>query len=466
MSTLMQAWNQEGRTHNGMKTNLTSESANLDLFFLAGASRGKDITNLFIQAANENLDLAGRILLWLRDVRGGAGEREQFRNILHEIAERDVEMTRKLLAIVPEVGRWDDVLVLHDTPAWPEAVALVAKALYNGNSLCAKWMPRKGEIAVKLRQGIGWTPKQYRKTLVNLTNVVETKMCEGKWTEIEYSHVPSQAASIYQKAFYRHDEEGYSKYIDSLKKGETKINASAIFPHDIVKACLGRGNREVAAEQWKALPDYMKGAEEQILPVCDVSGSMTGTYGSNSSVRPLDVSISLGLYIAERNQGVFKDVVCTFSEKPSLVQLKTDKLYDRINELNRINWGMSTNLLGTFKTILEKAKKHNVPESEMPTMILIISDMEFNRCVHYDDNAIQGIHRQYEEKGYKLPKVVFWNVNGRQGNVPVQINEKGTALVSGFSPAILTALLSNPSSFTPEGIMLAAVGKERYNWDK
>lgn len=461
MTNLLDAWEKNFRTNNGMKTNFSSKSPCLDLFFLAGASRGKNLSNLFMQAANENLDIAGRILLWMRDIRGGAGERQQFRDILYHLAENEPNIAKLLLPHVPIVGRWDDLLSIHSTPLLPEIIMLIEHALYKDrNALCAKWLPRKGEIAAKLRRAMGLSPKKYRKLLVALTQVVETQMCSNEWSHIVYPHVPSRAASIYRNAFSRHDGERYTKYVGALKKGETKINASAIFPHDIIKACMtSRSTAMDAAEaQWDALPNYMSKTSERILPVCDVSGSMTGL--------PIQVCISLGLYISERNQGVFKDIVCTFSNRPGFVKLQAKRLTDRIKELNNINWSMNTNLLLLFDVLLRVATKESVPESQMPSMILIISDMEFDSCVSHDDNAIQGIERRYKENGYKIPKVVFWNVNGRIGNIPVRMHKSGTALVSGFSPSILTSLLSNPKDFTPTNIMLNTVNIDKYRWLK
>lgn len=454
MNTLMDAWTSEGRTDNGMKTNITSNSSCMDFFFLAGASRGKDITVPFIKALSENEDVAIRTLLWLRDIRGGAGERQTFRTLIKELINKSPEKAVDLIPLTVEVGRWDDLLEFIGTALETYAVEAIRKALTEGNGLAAKWMPRKGDKAVRLRNALGWTPKQYRKTLVELTKVVETQMCDNRWGDINYEHVPSVAASRYQAAFARHDEDRYKAYRDSLVKGEAKINASAIFPHDIVKACRAGGM--VANQQWLALPNYMGKTEERILPVCDVSGSMNGL--------PMDVSVALGLYISERNEGVFKDVVCTFSANPNMVRLQTKSLRDRIREIEHIEWDSNTDLNKVFQKLLAVARQHSVPEHQMPTMLLIISDMEFDQCIRHDDNAIQMIERTYTEHGYKLPKVVFWNVNGREGNVPVRMHKTGTALISGFSPAILQGLLSSPGDFTPYNVMMNTVMVDRYKW--
>lgn len=454
--SLVEAFNDMGVTENGMPTNLSSLDANLDFFFLAGASRGKDIRSVFGSAMGSNLDVAVRTLLWSRDVRGGAGERQTFRNLLSYLATNNTyqyrEVVRKILPLVPDVGRWDDLLVLQNTAYWQDAVDMIRKALMNGDGLCAKWMPRKGPVAVDLRQRMGMTPKTYRKTLVNLTKVVETPMCANQWDKINLEQVPSLAQIRYRNAFTRHIPGLYADYVHKVETGEAKVNAGAVFPHDIVKN-LG----PLADKQWEALPNYMEGNSERILPMCDVSGSMIGL--------PMDVSVSLGLYISERNEGVFKDTVLTFSGSPTLVHLKAKGLKNRVHELSKINWGMNTDLELAFSTILKKAKQHNVPEEQMPTMVLILSDMEFDSCVDAPNrNALTMIREEYEDAGYKLPKVVFWNLYGRQGNSPATFTEAGVALVSGFSPSVLKGILGDMSQFDPMNVMLQTVMTDRYNW--
>jgi hypothetical protein len=452
MTSLYEAWNNTGTTENGMPTKLSSMDSVLDLFFLSGASRNKDISLQFLKAFNQNPDLTVRILLWLRDIRQGAGERQTFKTLLLELYRLDVDRTKKVLPLIPIIGRWDDLLCLVGTSVQQDVFNLIKEALDANNALCAKWMPRKGYIAVILRNALGLSPKQYRKMLVEKTKVVETAMCANNWSDINYNHIPSIAASRYQAAFNRHDPGGYLEYKDKLSTGEAKINASAIFPHEIVKS-VSKGDAVVANNQWKALPNYMQDSTERILPICDVSGSMQGL--------PMEVSIGLGLYISERNVGEFKDMVCTFSERPSLIKLASDTLSNRVKELSKIPWGMNTNLDKIFEAVLDTASKYNVPASNMPTMLLIISDMEFDYCVN-NNTAFGMIKTRYDTSGYTLPKVVFWNVKGRSGNVPVVYNEDGVALVSGFSPSILTGLLSG-ENFSPIDIMMKVIMNNRYN---
>lgn len=457
------AYNQPARTANQMKARKSTGSELTDLFFHIGAMRGHDVTSVlqkFYPAYMTDQERALRILQWARDVRGGAGEREIFRKLLNELAGSGEDLVRSLIPKVPEVGRWDDLLVLENTNYWPDALELIRKALNEGNGLCAKWMPRKGELAAKIRKDLGWTPKYYRKRLVELTNVVETLMCEKKWDEINFSHVPSVAHRKYRRAFVRNSDE-YKNYLDSLEKGEAKIHAGAVFPHEIVKEAFGRptgDQKRSIIEQWKALPNYIKDAN--VLPVVDVSGSMCW---SPASVRPIEVSVGLGIYFADKNEGKFKNTFCTFSSRPELQVLRGD-LVAKVKQLQSAEWGMSTNLHAVFDKVLDTGVRNNLPQKEMPDTIFILSDMQFNCCTNYDDSAQQMIERKYKKAGYKVPNVVYWNLNSYD-NVPVSFNKKGVALVSGFSPAICKMVLEavELGDLTPEAVMDRTIMSERYD---
>ena len=468
MSTFVEAIaNQEARTDNGMKARKSTADAVVDLFFKIGASRGKNITPEFVAAYVEDKDLALRIAAWVRDVRGGAGERQLFRDILLHLETADPEAAKKLAAKVPELGRYDDLLVFKTQKLKDYAFSLIKDALEAQNGLAAKWIPRKGDIAVQLRSYLGWSPKRYRKTLVSLTKVVETQMCANQWDAINFSHVPSVASSRYKKAFARHTDK-YAEYIAKLVKGDdptVKVNAGAIYPYDIVKS-LGGWTTPTELEQnhiiaqWDALPNYV--GDANILALVDVSGSMSCPAGKSTSVTCLDVALSLGIYLADKNVGKFKDTFLTFSTTPELITLKGN-VVQKYDQMSRSEWQMSTDLNAAFEKILDVAVKGNVPVEEMPQILLILSDMQFNGCVKYDDSAIQMIHRKYEEAGYTIPQVVFWNLNSHD-NVPVKYNAKGAALVSGFSPSIMTSILAaDMEDFTPHAIMLQTIMNPRYD---
>lgn len=447
-------------TENGMVTNSSTLNSCVDLFFTIGAMRGQDKQRLlanFSKAFIENPLTALRILFWVRDVRGGAGERQIFKDIMMYLVENHTEALTKNLKQVPEYGRWDDLLVLFGTKLDKQVKEMIATALNENNGLCAKWMPRKGKDAIALERFMGLKPKEYRKMLVEKTKVVEQLMCANQWESVTYEHVPSLAMARYSKAFDKHDQSRFSEY----KTGGTKVNASAVYPYDVIKT-LRYGDKDLSIKQWESLPNFMLDNKELLLPVCDVSGSMSSPAGSNSNLTCMDVCISLGLYISERNEGAFKDAFITFSSTPKLQYLK-GKLMDRFTQLQNAEWGMSTNLESVFNLVLNQAKKFNVPVTEMPTTILIMSDMEFNSAVGRSSfSALDMIREKYESAGYPMPKLVFWNIQSRNaGNYPVQVTDEGTALISGFSPAILKSLLTG-EDMSPIAIMNKTVNSPRY----
>ena len=454
------------RTTNGMKALKSTLSNTTDLFFKIGASRGKTITDQFAKAYSEDREMALRVAQWARDVRGGAGERELFRQVLKhlEATNKDELLNTRILENATEIGRWDDLLVFTDAQVKDKAYGMIREALESGNGLCAKWMPRKGPVSIELRQAFGWSPKFYRKRLVELTKVVESAMCAKEFDSINFSHVPSLAMSRYSKAFGKNAPDAFTAYKEALKKGDpkvAKVNAGAVYPYDIVKT-VRRGDAALADEQWKALPNFI--GDASVLPIVDVSGSMTckaGGHQSKSDISCLDVAVSLGLYCADKNTGPFKDVFLTFSTSPKFVTV-TGTLSQKVKTMERSNWDMSTNLHAAFDEILRVSISNNVAREDMPKILLIMSDMQFNCCRGYDDRAIQMIRRKYNDADYEMPAVVFWNINAHE-NVPVRFDEKGTALVSGFSPSIMKAVLAaDMDAMTPEAVMKKAVMSDRY----
>ena len=460
--------NQEARTLNGMKARKSSANALVDLFYNIGASRGKNIVPQFTAAMVEDKDLALRVALWARDVRKGAGERQLFRDILAHLEKTDPASAARLMAKVPELGRFDDLFVFKSPDMKAKAYTLLGDHLRQSNGLAAKWTPRKGPVAREIREFFGMTPKQYRKSLVALTKVVETQMCANDWDNINFSHVPSQAARIYKKAFTRNTPK-FAEYVEKLVSGDktVKVNAGAVFPHEVLKDIVGRYRQAIGkteldhlTAQWDALPNYMNDAN--ILPMVDVSGSMSCPAGKNTDVTCMNVAVSLGLYLADKNKGAFKDTFLTFSGSPELVTLKGN-IVQKVDQMIKSHWAMSTDLHKAFDKILSTAVKNNVPDSDMPKIVLILSDMQFNQCVEHDNSAMQMIERKYAQAGYTVPNVVFWNLNSSD-NVPVKSDKSGAALVSGFSPSIMASILgADPTEFTPEGMMLKTIMDPRYD---
>lgn len=456
MNQLVNATRQsDAVTANGAVTHSTSLNYCLDMFFLAGASRNipeKDIILLFERAHAENRDLAYKVLFWARDARGGAGEKRFFQVIMKHVHKHYNDEYEQLVIHVPTFGYWKDIFNIEQ-PTKDNLMWLRCRLEEDPNAnLLAKWFPRKGPWFVAMHKQLGFTPKQFRQKLVSMTNVVETKMCAQQWENINYAQVPSVAMNTYRNAFTLRDSDRFRQFIIDVNEGKSKINASVLFPHLLYKAIRTGEDAEAVEAQWNALPNYMEGSTERIIPVCDVSGSMSGL--------PMDVSISLGIYISQRNEGAFKDAFLTFSESPRMNYLK-GSLSQRMRQLEDSDWGMSTNLQATFDLILNSALREKISEDEMPTKILIISDMEFDQADSGNTNY-DAIKQKYSDAGYNMPQIVFWNVNGRLGNVPVNASNANVGLVSGFSPSILKSILKG-AIYTPTQLMLDTIDTARYS---
>lgn len=441
-------------TDNGAVTHSTSLNMCLDLFFIAGASRNmseQHIIMMFESAYAEDRNLAAKILFWARDARQGAGERRFFQVIMQHISKTYPDVFDQLMIYVPEFGYWKDVFRI-EKPNDNNLNWLQHSLEESPNAgLLAKWFPRKGPWFVAMHKYLKMTPKEFRKYLVGKTKVVETDMCAKRWDKINYAKVPSIAMNTYRNAFFKHDQARMESYIQAVKEGKQKINASVIYPYQLYQAFNARQNEDAIEAQWNAMPNYMAGSTERILPVCDVSGSMTGL--------PMDVSVSLGLYISERNEGIFKDAFITFSERPEMQYLK-GTVAQRMRQLDNASWGMNTDLQAVFRLLLNSAVRNNLPETEMPTKILIISDMEFDEATGYTN--YEAIRNEYNRHGYAMPQIVFWNVNGRMGNVPAQTKDGNVGLVSGFSPAILKSILKG-QIYSPTQLMMDTLMVDRYS---
>jgi hypothetical protein len=465
------------RTTNGMKAQHSTGAHAVDFFFKAGAMRGRDVTGMFAAAYAEDRELALRLAQWLRDVRGGAGERKAFRDILVWLEKNNVEDAKKLLAKVPVVGRWDDIFVVTSQTAKDEAFTMLGNALRAKDGLAAKWTPRQGPLAVEIRKFFGMSPKFYRKSLVELSNTVEQAMCAQNWDAINFSHVPSVAAARYKKAFWKQQPERYKQYVEDLKKGvdatgkPVKINASAIFPYDVLKSILSTNasygssvnlsqvELDAITAQWNALPNFV--GDANVMPIIDTSSSMTWSQVA-PGLQPMHIAQGLGLYLADKNKGAFNGMVMSFNTTPKVRHL-SGNIVEKVKQMSSMDVGGSTNLHAAVDQLLNIAVAAKAPASDMPKMILIFSDMQFNSCTRFDHSAMQMIEAKYKAAGYEVPQVVFWNLNAHD-NVPVSMDKSGAALVSGFSPAIVKSLLAaDLDEFSPEGIMLKTIMVPKYD---
>lgn len=451
-STLVNATRQHDTfTANGAVTHSTSLDAVVDMFFIAGASRNmhpSDIIAMFERAYIQNPDLAVKCLFWARDCRGGAGERRFFQILMKHIIKFYPSISDQLMVQVPKFGYWKDVFQIEAPNA--NNIDWISRQLTEqSDRLLAKWYPRKGTWFNALHKKLKVTPKEARKLLVTLSDgVVEKLMCAKQWGNIKYSSVPSRAFNAYKQAFERQDMNRFNTFVESVSEGTEKVNAGQLFPYELFQSYKLGERTDVINAQWKALPNYV--TEGSFLPVCDVSGSMYGL--------PMDISVSLGVYLSERNKSIFKDAFITFSGIPKMQYLTGDTC-QRFGQLETADWGGNTNLQAVFELILASAKRGNVAPGDMPETLLIISDMEFDYCA--TDTNLEAVEKQYQASGYAMPKIAFWNVNGRKGNVPASAKKKDVALISGASPSIVKSVLSG-KDFSPVGIMLETLGNERY----
>lgn len=483
VESLMSSIDNKAKTENGALSYESTGSYLLDFFSKGAAlrSRPEDAYVLFEKAFGEDPLLALRALFYIRDVRGGQGERKIFRYILKQMIEQD-EMREAIegnLKYIPDFGRWDDLIELAPTHSKEKVLHIIAKqykkdqnALLHGRpySLLAKWMKSENGsskegvmIARIIRDYLGIKSSQYRKSLRALRSglhVLESQMTNGNWDQINYEHVPSYAMKKYFKAFAKHQPEKFKLYKKNVKSGKAKIHSGTLYPYDLVARVLFSRSKDVdemCTLQWNSLPNYTGGKGKGIA-VIDVSGSMTCGCCVPS---PLCIAISLGLYMAERIEGIFHNKFITFSESPQIVEIVGETLGEKVSNISMATWGMSTNLILVFKLILNQAILENAPPEHMPEVITIISDMQFDCCCNDNSSTnLDMIKTLYQKAGYEVPQLVFWNVNASSDS-PATMNENGVCLISGSSPSILQSIFGINSS-TPYDFMLQVLNGDRY----
>lgn len=499
-------------TENGAVGFATSSDKLLDLNFAVSSLRQKsenEIQKMFADAFYAHPLLSVKWLFMARDIRGGMGERRTFRACMKWLANTRPEIAKRLVKLCAEYGRFDDLFCLIGTPAETEVVDVVDaqweqdyKNMEAGKpiSLLAKWMKsintssnESVTIARFFCNKLGLAERQYRKALSKMRaylKVIEVKMSAKRWSEIDYEAVPSKANCKYNAAFLRNDEARRRAYLGALEKGEAKINSSANFPCDIVNAYKDHGGLswsynvtlkpidQALEAMWKALPDYTAGLDTgSTIVVADGSGSMTSCV--SGSMTALDVANSLAVYFAEKLNGPYKNKYITFAESPKYVDFtKANTLREKLAIALKHNECANTNIEAVFDLVLEAAVRNSLKQEDIPANVLIVSDMEFDAGTSWggaygysryntsrysaDHNALfESIKQKWANAGYKLPRLVYWNVNSRTGTIPLQQNELGVALVSGFSPAIAQMVFS--SKLDPFEVLKDTINAPRYD---
>ena len=480
-------------TENGALTHKSTMSHLLDMFAMGAAYRNRsdsDVILLFREAYAEDPVYALKCLFYIRDVRGGQGERRFFRVCMKDLATQDTDAVLRNLKNIPEFGRWDDVFALIGTPVQKEALAFVREQLTldvqcKTPSLLAKWMPSENtsseatrKTAAIVRKSLGMTHKQYRKTLSILRkriNVLERLMSEGRWDEIEFDKIPSKAGLKYKNAFARHDIERMKRdpqvqsYADFAKDTTTKVNAGTLYPYEVVakarnvyRLSMENTDRLMVNKYWENLTDYFKGKTFNGLAVVDTSGSMTWNGGDAC---PLNVAISLGLYCAERANGPFAGHYVSFASRPQLIKTEGVDFVDKVRRIYQTNLCDNTNIEATFDLLLSTALANGCSQEDLPQNLIVISDMEFDAARGYygrqtnSKTLMENIRNKWAAHGYRMPHLIYWNVDARQNNVPEDLGCGLVSYVSGMSPSIFETILSGKTGYD---LMMEKLNSERY----
>lgn len=478
-------------TENGAVTLESTGSECLDLFASIGALRresDEEIILRFTRAYTEDPDMAMKILFYSRDIRGGLGERRVFRVITNWLADQEPGSVLKNLEYVSEFGRFDDLLSLFGTRCEKAMLGVIENQLgkdieaMNAGaeaSLLAKWLPSVNasntetvKHAKAIAKHLGMSDAEYRKTLTALRKyirIIENNLREKDYS-FDYEKQPSRAMHKYRRAFSRNDGKRYNAFLQAVETGEAVLHADHVSPYELVEPYLTGywygGSRcfmkDISDEEkrvlnatWNSLPDF--GSDENAIAVVDTSGSMYCA----ANPMPAAVALSLGLYFAEHNKGYFKNNFIEFSEHPQLIELKGETFADKLRYACTFNEVANTNIEAVFDLILQAAVRNKVPQDELPSKLIIISDMEFDCCIeHAALTNFQNAERKYSHMGYRLPEVVFWNVASRNRQQPVKKNEQGVALVSGATPKIFSMVAGN--NLSPYTFMLEVIGSGRY----
>jgi hypothetical protein len=460
------------KTENNDVAHSTTLSACLDFFSQIGASRRWTLekkVDLFTKAFDESPLTAMKILFHLRNIRSGVGERQAFRDIMSWMLSEDTPITyaevmMKNIHLVPFYGRWDDLWQYDSvirTEHFEQIIALIAKNIDSDGLLC-KWLPRKGIQAVVLRQGLKMSPKKYRNTIVAGSKTVEQLMSSRQWKKINYEHVPSCAQNKYRTAFYKRDEKRFREYIDAVTKGEKKMHASVISPVQLYQAYLRRERSAALLANWDAIPRTVPQGQN-LLVIADTSGSMNGT--------PRETAIALGVKLAEENSGDFKNLLMTFNEKPSFINLR-GTLYQKFEQVRSAGFGNNTNLVAVFTELLARCVKGRVPQTAMPKKVIILTDMQFDgaqasyhlsrssqkQSWNQFTSSFDRIKGEYKKAGYSMPGICFCNLRAVADTHPVQMDTYGTCMVSGASMKTLLPVFRG-EIITPMITMMQALSQ-------
>ncbi|WP_300366154.1 DUF2828 family protein [Brachyspira sp.] len=436
-------------THNFSDTNISSLSGVIDLFATMGASRSKtddELLKYFIDAWRESPELTCKSIMYLRDIRKGIGEREVFRKYINIMIKLNHILTAiEILRTIPELGRWDDIIYIWYDNKENKNISDFTKNIIleqlekdkksDNVSLLAKWLPSENtsskntrNIARELIKLLNINAKEYRKTLSTLRKkikLVENNLREKDYT-FDYSQVTSLAMRKYSKAFIRNDEKRYKQFFEDVKLGKVKLNTSTLTPFDIIREIIfcpvedKKLRREEFDLTWKNLPNIFVDDNLNAIVACDVSGSM----GINLNGEPLICSVALAIYIAQLNKSVFHNNFIDFCGNSKMHDISNiNNIVDIVDYILRSSIDMSTNIDSVFNALLDTALKNHVSQEELPKYIIIISDMEFNACDKANKTNFEYWKESFNKNNYKLPTIIFWNVNSSSRIMPALKND-------------------------------------------
>lgn len=467
-------------TVNGAIAYDKTQNSLLDFFAEVGALRNSSdnkIIELFEKSCHEDLLLTLKCLFYARDIRGGQGERRIFRVLIKHLANTRPDLMKSNLHLVCEYGRYDDLWILLETKLKNNVIDLLKiqlnEDLISKNpSLLAKWMPscdtssaKTRKYAYCIRKSLEMTEKEYRKMLSMLREkirVTERLISQNRWKELDLEKLTANNYLKYQNAFKRHISQNWDDYINRIQNGTSTVKSATLYPYNIINKVKYADNENAVLcdEMWKVLPDYTDGQFENALCMVDVSGSMEVEVSGR--VTAMDVAISLGLYVSERVHGTFKNHFLTFSSNPEIVSIKGSNLKEKVRNISKSDWGMSTDLNKAFELILDTAITNNTPQEEMPKKLIIISDMQFDHATSYGrkKTLYKSIKEKFEEHGYEMPTVVFWNVDSKKTAFQVSESDKNVLLCSGCSPSILKGVLKYNN---PMELLLETLNNPRYD---
>ena len=516
-----------GYTENGALAYNTSGSKLVDFDFNTSSMRQaskEEIVENFAKVYTSGKERAMRYLFYVGDIREGKGERHIFNEVMSYLADTKPELVKAVLPLIPEYGRWDEVVNLVTSPVRDDVIALIkdqmekdmeAASKDEAISLCAKWLPsinatNKDTIkkALIISQALGMDKKTYRKTLSMLRdrlNIIEKALAEKnveKLVEMQES-LTSKQNYKYKEALMRLMPEERKLYFDKVLKGEAKFNVDVLEPYEIYfryrdelkidywsRDKKSKGTDLSFETMWKMLPNKVEDGKG-VLVIRDGSGSMTSGIPGTNKGQILDVASALTVYFAEHAKGGFHDKFITFSSKPEVVDMTAcDTLADKIRLLNTYDDCSNTNLEATFDLLLKTAIDNKMTQEELPKNLLIVSDMQFDMATAHrsywgsrgsddgwNETLFDSIRKKFEAAGYEIPRLIFWNVNAQKTTIPEIKNELGLVLLSGYSKNIMEMICEDNFEIeivnekgekevvqlSPEEVLENKINSERYD---